>query len=204
VSRALARFAAVAALAAIAPAGGAAAAVLASAGGGEGIKEIVLELLNLLLLGGALVYFGRKSIQAYFAERRRGIEGEVAAAAELLAQAERRYAEWQRKLLDLDRELEEIRTTARDRAREERARILAEAEAAAQRMRRDAGLAIEQELRRARTRLRDESADLAIELAQRMLVENVSEADQMRLLDEFIERIGESPAPGGESAAAGR
>jgi F-type H+-transporting ATPase subunit b len=204
VSRTAARFAAVAAVAAIAPAGVASAAILGAAGGGEGMKEIVLELLNLLLLGGALVYFGRKSIQAYFAERRRGIEHEVAEAAELLAQAERRYAEWQRKLLDLDRELEEIRATARDRARDERARILAEAESAAERMRRDAGLAIEQELRRARTRLRDEAADLAVELAQRMLVENVSEADQTRLLDEFIDRIGESPAPGGAPAAAGR
>jgi F-type H+-transporting ATPase subunit b len=98
--------------------------------------------------------------------------------------------------MDLESELEGIRATARERAAAEREHILADATAAAERIRRDAQAAIEHELLRARARLRQEAADLAVELASETLRRQVTDADRERLLDEFVRTIERAPAAG--------
>lgn len=166
---------------------------LASGGGEEGGGGLLYPTINFLLLIAVLVYFARTPIQTFFAERRSGIRSEIDEASRLKQEAEARYAKWQRRLVDLERELEEIRATARERAETEREHILADARAAGERIRRDATTAIEQEVRRARERLREEASALAVEAAAGMLRDQVGPADRERLIDEFIARVEEAP-----------
>ena len=175
-----------------------------SGGHGGGVRELLFSALNLVLLLGVLAYFTRKPLAAFFAERRTRIQAELKAAADLRAEAEARYAKWQRRLIDLESELAGIRTTARERAAAEREHILADATAAAERIRRDAQAAVDQELRRARAQLRQEAADLAVELASQTLQRQVTAADQDRLLDEFVQTIERAPATGGARPEPGR
>lgn len=173
---------------------GAAGPALASEGGGAG--DLFYPVLNLLLLIAVLVYFARQPIQRFFADRRDGVQEELKRAADLREEAARRCAEWQRKLVGLDAEIERIRALSRERTELERERMLADARAAAERIRADAGAAVQQELRNAREQLREEAADLAIGLASERLRGEVSGADRDRLLDEFIERIERSTESG--------
>ena len=153
--------------------------------------------MNLILVLTVIVVLARKPIAAFFAERRTGIKSDIDGAADLLQQAETRYAEWQRKLIDLEGEMSEIRDTARRRAEDERDQILAEARDGAERIKRDAVAAVDQELRRARAELRREAAELALDLADKLLQENVNDGDRDRLLDEFITRVEPGPATTG-------
>ncbi len=161
----------------------------AHAGGENALKQTMYQTLNLALLLGILFYFGRKPIADFFASRREEIQSELSEAASLLSQAEQRNAELQRRLLDLDAEVENIREAARRRADEEAERILSDARATAERIRRDAQSAVALELRRAQAELREEAADLALELAARKLQDQVGDADRDRLVDEFIVRV---------------
>jgi len=164
----------------------------ASEGGSGGLGDLLWPVVNLLILIAALVYFGRRPIQDFFAERQDRIRGDLDAAANALAEAEARHTEWQRKLTRLDAEMDRIREQARERAEAERKHILAEASAAAERIRRDARSAVDQELRRAREELRREVAELAVELAADTLRTRVNDADRSRLVDDFIETIEHS------------
>ncbi len=155
---------------------------------------LLFPVLNFALLVGVIFYFARKPVQTFFAERRRAIHDELERAAELQRQAEERYAKWQRRLVDLERELEGIRRTSRERAEAERLHILADARSSAARIEQTARTAIEQELRRARAQLRDEASELAVELAAGLLRDQVTQADRDRLLDEFIARVEQTPA----------
>ena len=175
-----------------------------ASGGGEGahggsedaLTRTIYQGLNLVLLLGVLFYFGRKPIAEFFASRREAIRAELSEAASLLSQAEQRNAELQRRLVDLDAELQDIREAARRRAEEEAERILSDAQAAADRIRRDARSAVALELRRAQAELRDEAADLALELAAQKLQDHVGDADRDRLVDEFIVRVESSASEG--------
>jgi len=170
-------------------------ALPAFASGGEeaGGEGLLWPIVNFALLIAVLFYLARKPVQAFFAGRRQAISDELEQAAELQRQAEERHARWQRKLVDLERELEEIRRLGRERAEAEREQILADARAGAERIERTARTAIDQELRRARELLRDEASQLAVELASGLLRERVTDADRDRLLDEFIARVEQAP-----------
>ena len=171
----------------------------ASEGGGGGLGDLAWPALNLLILLAALVYFGRRPIQAFFAARQDRIRDDLDAAASALAQAEARHTEWQRKLTRLDAEMARIREQARERADAERKHILADASATAERIRKDARSAVDQELRRGREELRREAAELALELAAETLRARVNDADRNRLVDDFIETVER----GDRGAAAG-
>jgi len=170
----------------------------ATEGGG-----LFFPFVNFILLVAVVVYFARKPVREYFATRRAAIQDDLHSASELRREAEERFAKWLRKLVDLEAELEQIRTTARGRAESEREHIIADATATAERIRADATAAIEQELRRSREVLREEAADLAVELAGNLLRESVTEADRERLVGEFIARIEGAPetaGPGGNGS----
>jgi F-type H+-transporting ATPase subunit b len=163
---------------------------------GEGLKSFLWPTFNLVLLIAVLVYFTRKPLHAYFEKRREDIQGELKSAADQLAAAETAYAKWQRRMIDLEGELEEIRATSKQRAEAERERIIEDARANAERIRRDSMAAVELELRRARETLREEATQLAIELAGERLSREVTDADRDRLVDEFIDLIASTPDSG--------
>ena len=159
----------------------------------DSLQAFLWPALNLAILIAVLVYFVRKPLQAYFEKRRSGIQGELQSAADQLATAESTYAKWQRRMIELEGELDEIRATSRQRAEAERERIIRDARATAERIRADATTSVELELRRAREILREEATQLAIELAGERLSREVTEADRDRLIDEFIGLIASTP-----------
>lgn len=168
-----------------------AAAESAEHGGGSG--ELLWQAVNLAIVLGVLVWFGRKPILEFFAQRRHQITHDLEAAATLLQEAEARNSEIQRRLVDLDSQIEDLKEVAKHRAEDESERIIAEAQRTAERIRTDAEATVEQELRRARRLLRAEAAELALELAGGLLREQIGDGDRDRLLDEFITRVEPGP-----------
>lgn len=164
----------------------------AAGGGGDKTMEAVWQGVNLVLILGAIIYFGRGPITTFFSSRRAEIKSELSEAANLLSEAEQRNAELQRRLVDLNSEVEGIREAANQRADDEAERILADARATAERIRNDAKAAVAQELSRAQSKLREEAANLALEIAAQKLEANVGDGDRDRLIDEFILRVDPS------------
>jgi F-type H+-transporting ATPase subunit b len=174
-------------------------AAAASGGGEEGSSGTTLfwQAVNLIILAGVLVHFTREPIRKFFADRRVQVKGDLDSAASVLLDAERRLAEWQARADRLDAEVEEIKQAAQRRAASESEHILAAAEATAERIRKDAHAAIEQEIARARTELRAEAGALATRLAADLLRSQVGDADQRKLVNEFVARIESSGAANG-------
>jgi len=169
----------------------------ASGEGGHGPSgtTLVWHALNLLILVGVLVYFGRGPISAFLSSRRAQIEDGIESAGRDLAEAERQLAACEQRAASLESELDEIRRVVRAQAEADRDRLLAEAGATADRIRRDAVTAAEQEVRHAREQLRAETVDLAVKIAGDLLRGQLTDADRARLVDDFVQRI-EQPAPG--------
>lgn len=165
----------------------------------SGFTEFLYQLLNLVILLAVIIYFARKPVLEYFEGRRSQIKSDLETAATLLTEAEERNEEIQRKLSELQAEVDELQSQARARSEEESKRILAEAQRSAERIQSDASAAIDQELLRAQRELRSEAAGLAIDMAAEILSQQVGDADRARLLDEFISRVED----GASSSASG-
>jgi F-type H+-transporting ATPase subunit b len=164
-------------------------ALAAGGGSGPSASELMWQAVNLVLLLGVLFFVARKPITAYFAERREQIKNDIKSADKLLAESKKQFSEWQGKLVELEAEVQTIRDETRQRAQDERDQIVAAAHDSAERIRSDAVAAVDQELRRAQVELREEAANLAVDLAASIITEQVDDRDRDRLLDEFITRV---------------
>lgn len=155
----------------------------------EGGMAMVWEIANLALMVGVLVYFARKPVLTFLSERRNEIQGNLAGAEQLLEEAEGKLQEWSQRAAQLDAEVESIRAAAQKAAQQERDAIVADAQVTAERILASAGSVVERELRAARESLREEVADLATDLASKILIEKVNDQDRLRLVDEFIQKV---------------
>lgn len=166
-----------------------------AASGGHGAEHgipwatLLFSTINicifLFLMSRTLVPFLRRTAQ----ERHDRIVAELGEAAAVRAEAQQIKEEWERRLAALGGTLEKMRADAEADAKRERDRILAGAEVAATRIRRDAQQAADAELRLLRVQLRDELTQQAIRLAEDTVRREWNAADQQRFVGEFLQQV---------------
>lgn len=153
---------------------------------GAGWAGIIWHAANLLVFLFILIKFLGPQLREFLFQRRKTIESQLDEARTLMKTAEDRDAAWSEKLAGLRAEADRIAREAKELGSAERERILAQARAQAERIRGDAERAAAQEVARARGELREEAVRLAMVLAERLVKENVNEADQERLVEEYL------------------
>ena len=97
--------------------------------------------------------------------------------------------EMEGRLKGVEEEAQRIRQEIIAEAERERARIMKEAEEAAERIKRQAQLAVEQEVKAIERRLREEMADLTVQLAEKLIRDSIVPEDQHRLIDDYVQGI---------------
>ena len=152
--------------------------------------QIAGSAVNFIVLIGLIVWFARKPLGDYLRARKSGVEEALAEAQRLKLAAEAKYAEYQKRLENLDQEIIHIREDIVRSGAAERDRIVAEAEKKAARMRRDAQFQIDQQLKQLRIDLTREAASAAIRAAEKVLREKTTADDQTRLSREYLQRLG--------------
>ena len=150
------------------------------------------SLLNFGLLAFVLFRFGKKPLGEALANRKKTMMAEIDNATRLKDEAESRLAEFEDKLQNLDETLEQMKKDYAAQSQAEREHILAEAEERRARMRRDVEFRLEQELKAARQQLLQESVELAVVAAEKLLESKVAAADQDRNADELIAGLAAS------------
>jgi len=149
---------------------------------------------NFALLVTILVVYAGPRIRNGLVERRRNVEEALAEAARMHEEAAAKKKEYTERLAKLEGELESIRHEMVKAGEAERDRILAEAEKRASRLRKDASFRVEQRLKELEAILTREAVAAAITAAEDVLKEKTSGADQQRLADTYLTRLGEAVA----------
>lgn len=171
-------------------------AALASGGGhhadsGVLLKDFLWRCLNFAVTIGLLAYFIAKPLRKGLAGRSEQIAASLEEAEKLRAEAEARYAEIEKKLANASEEIEAVKRELREDGEREKEKILAEARAMAEKIRAEAQKSAELEVERARRQLQAEASRMAVEIAEKMLREKCDDSDQARLVDEYIQKVGE-------------
>jgi len=173
-------------------------AMTLAAGGGDHqvdsgviLKDFVWRCINFAVLVGLLVYFVRKPIRNALQNRRAEIEKALADASAARDAAEARAKQYQEKLAKAAAEIESIYAAIRREGEVERDKILTSAREMAAKIEIEADAKAASAVARARAELRAEAARLAVQLAEELLAKNVTAADQKRLVDEYMQKVGE-------------
>jgi F-type H+-transporting ATPase subunit b len=150
---------------------------------------VVAVLLNFVVLMLILYYAARKPLGAYLKARSDKVKDGLTEAKKLLEEANERLAEYSARLEKLDDEMTKLREEFVAAGEAERDRMVADAGAKAERMRRDAEVRLQQEFSQLREELRIETIEKAVAAATKALSSQVTERDRTRLVDEYLAHI---------------
>ncbi|OGR00742.1 MAG: ATP synthase F0 subunit B [Deltaproteobacteria bacterium RIFOXYD12_FULL_55_16] len=157
-------------------------------------REKWLDLLwrttNFAGLVFILVFFLKKPFADGLRNRREGIKDQLEALESRKAEAELLYKEAEGKLARLDEEVNAIITEAVHQGEAEKAKIITEAERNAGDIKRQAEMAVAHELAEAKSRLKAEVAEQAVLLAAELIKKNIQPADQSRMVELSLEKVG--------------
>jgi len=159
---------------------------------GIGINTNILEtnLINLGILIGVLVYFGRGFLGKILNERRSTIQEAIKEAEQRQQQAQASLAEQQQKLTVAQTDAQRILAEAEERAKTVRDSILAKATEDVERMKATASAELDSDRERVISQLRSQIATQAIELAESQLKQHLNDNVQERLIDQSLALLG--------------
>jgi F-type H+-transporting ATPase subunit b len=172
------------------------AVAIAAGGGGHAdsgviLKDFLYRCLSFVLMVGLLAYFVTKPIRKGLKDRTAEIEKTLNDAQEAKEAAEAKHQEYSEKLAKATEEIAVISDSIRREGELERKKIIAAAEELAVKIEQEADSKASSVVAKARIELREEAASLAVELAEDMLKKQVSAEDQKRLVDEYMQKVGE-------------
>lgn len=159
---------------------------------GFGLNLDILEtnLINLLIIIGVLVYFGKNSLGKTLSDRKAQIEAAIKEAEQRKEKAAAALAEQQQKLAQAKTEASRILSEAEERADAVRASVLAQAEEDIQRMKAAAAQDLSSQQDRVLNELRQRIAVLAMQRAEEHLKSQMNDDAQRQLVDRSIAMIG--------------
>ncbi len=103
--------------------------------------------------------------------------------------AESSYKEFESRLAGMEKEMEVIVERAIAQAENEKAKILEDAEKAAEDIKRQAEAAVQGEIVEAKRKLRDDIADQAAAMAEELIVKNLTPEDQVKITEQYLDRV---------------
>jgi len=151
--------------------------------------SLLFKFINFAVMLGILLKFAAKPFKDFLRNRQASVKEKVDEADRRIREAEELKGTYQEKLAQLDKEIESFRARAMEDAEKEKARILAEARALAGRIREQAQLAYEQELKDAMSSVWAEIARRTLVSAEQTIKQAFKEEDHNKMVDEFIEKL---------------
>lgn len=165
-----------------------------AAGGGHGygpekVWDLVYRVMNFGVLAVALTWALKKPMGKLLSDRQAGIKQKFADLEAQKVEMEKLYAEHERKLATVEQEAKKIMQEYVEQGKAEKERIIQEALKAADLIKKQADLAVQQEVKRAKLVLSAEVAQHAVKLAEGLIKKNIDQSDHQRLIDDYIAKV---------------
>jgi len=148
------------------------------------------NLINLLIIIVALIYFGRNFLGNILKTRQQKIAGVISEAEQKVKSAAAALAEAQQNLAQAQAKAEQIRQEAQRNAEAVGAAIAQKAAADVAKLRETAGRDLDTARERAIAELRERLANLSMAQVQAYLQSQLSESDRQKILEQSISRLG--------------
>lgn len=160
------------------------------AGHASQFNDMVFRFINLAIMVAILYKVLAKPLRDFLVSRSDSIKKALDEAKIVREEAEKKLKEYQVKMEQLNAEAKALRESLVDEGNKEKARIVEEANKAAQRIKDQAKFAADQEIKKARLLLKEEIANLVAEAAEETIKKEIKDADQERLIKEYLVSAG--------------
>jgi F-type H+-transporting ATPase subunit b len=157
--------------------------------GSESWLSWVFKVFNFAVLVAILVKYAGKPLKNYLQKRSADVREKLDEADRLFKEADTLKNEYQARLAKLDGEIEAFKKSVQEDTEKEKNKILAEATEFARRIKEQASITYQQEIREMTGRIKEEIAKLTMERAEKLIVEKYNAKDDELMVDEFIQKL---------------
>ena len=165
---------------------------LANEGFGLNLDILDTNLVNLTILIGLLLFYGRKFLTKLLTERRGKIEAEIKQAEQRAKDAAGALAGAQQKLAQAQAEAEQIHQNALSRAQQVKESILAEGQEEVTRLQATASQELSTETDKVIAQIKQQIVSLALAKAEAELTGNLDSSAQKKLIERSLAQLGGS------------
>ncbi|WP_225228742.1 F0F1 ATP synthase subunit B [Bacillus sp. PS06] len=155
------------------------------------LGDIIVQLAVFSLLLFLLRKFALDKVIAMMKQREEHIAGEINSAERSHQEAKQLIDQQQQLLKEARGEAQELIDSAKKIAEEQKAAMLQAAKEESDRFKESARKEIIQEREKAVTALREQVASLSVLIASKVIEKELSEKDQEKLINEYIQEVGE-------------
>lgn len=161
----------------------------AAAREGSPWMDFIYKTINFIVLVGLLFYFLRKPIPAFLRQAAQSLHNTINGTRQATQNAAAELDGQKSKIANLQAELDSMLAEAREDARRERERLVAEAGERAIQLKAQVQVQVEQELRKARLELQQQLARQTTELAYSLVSQRMSAEKQQQLMSGYVDRL---------------
>ncbi|MBQ9058977.1 MAG: F0F1 ATP synthase subunit B [Atopobiaceae bacterium] len=154
------------------------------------LAEFIPALIAFIIIWAVLAKLAWPMIMGMMDSREKKIQDDIDAAEKVKADMVAEKAAFDAQIADANRQAEEILSNARTAAEEERAEIKAQAQREAAEIIAKAREAVAGERQAAMSELTDSVADLAVDIAGKIIGEKLDVAGQRQLIDKCLSEVG--------------
>lgn len=164
------------------------------ASGGEGgskgwVSTDTFRVMNFAVLVIALVFVLRKPLSQALSSRIKVIKDQLVDLAARKDEAEKKLAEYNEKLAQLEKEAEKIVEDYIKQGNEAKARILQEAESSVEKLKAQARRNIDHEFEQAKLKLQKEIFETSLAKAEEIIKSKILDEDQDKIVDEYLKKV---------------
>lgn len=168
--------------------------VAAASSGGEGeakgwVSTDTFRVMNFAVLAIGLFLLIRKPASSALDARIKGIKDQLSELEAKKKDAEKNLEDYEKKFSLLEQEAEKLVEDYIRQGNEAKARILEEAQLAADKLEEQARRNIEHEFKQAKLRLQEDILEKAMVKAEALITDKITVEDQDKLVDEYLNKV---------------
>ncbi len=147
------------------------------------------RIFNFVVLIGVLYWLLRDKVKEFFAGRQADIKTSLEEAAAAKKEAENKFREYSARLDKAAEEITGISEMITKQGLAEKEKIIENARLTSEKMKKDAGARMEQDLKKARGQLRAEAVELSVQMAEEILRKNIEKDDHENMVKDYLKNI---------------
>jgi F-type H+-transporting ATPase subunit b len=155
----------------------------------NGLWMMLGKIVNSALLVATLVYFLRPPVRQYLADRTAQVRQDLVTAAGMRAAAGAELEKLERRLAELPGDIEALRQRGAHELADEEARIRQTTDVLRDRLVGQTRREIDLQAMMAERELLERTADIAVRVAAERIRRDVTDRDQLRLIDRYVEQV---------------
>ena len=159
------------------------------ASGGRTIYHTVMLFVNFGIFAFLFLKYAKKPLMKYLRSERESVEKQINELTDKKQGAQSQRDTEAEQLKDIDRIIEELRSSILEMGEREKEKIIEQGKTLAEKMIQDAEAYSEHRIVAARQELSEEMVDLALSMAKEKLLKNMTDKDNDNLVGQFIANL---------------